>query len=210
MLSFLKNAFLGGLIILIPLVLLYITIRELIELLVGFATPIADLFPPDTFEWIQNPEVLAGLLIVLSAVLLGTLAAIPPVRKAGQWLERSTVGHLPLYRMIKTFVSAFLEMEDAEAFRPALVEDGEGGANPCYVIEDNGRPKVVVLIPWSPASFAGSVKLVPRERVHRLDLTFDEFSLALANFGLGMQDLVPDGSVELDRKTETNSTNPRD
>lgn len=182
-----KTAFFKGLIILIPLVLLWVTIRELVELLVAFAEPIADAFPAGTFDWVQNPALVSPILIVCVALLLGMMASVPLIRRAGAALERNTLGHLPLYRMIKTFVTAFLEVEDDVAFRPALILDDKGGAEPCYVIEDTeGCPHVVVLVPWSPAAFAGSVKLVPRTRIKRLDLTFDEFSLSLANFGLGM------------------------
>ena len=190
MFSRIKTAFFKGLIILIPLVLLWLTVRELAELLVAFAEPVADAFPAGTFDWVRNPEFVSPILIVLIAILLGMLASIPLVRMAGGALERNTVGHLPLYRMIKTFVTAFLEVEDDASFRPALIVDDEGGAEPCYVIEDTeGIPNVVVLVPWSPASFAGSVRLVPRRRIRRLDLTFDEFSLSLANFGLGMNSM---------------------
>lgn len=198
MFRMIKTAFFKGLIILIPLVLLWLTIRELVELMVAFAEPIADAFPAGTFDWVRNPELVSPILIVVIAILLGLLASIPLVRKAGAALERNTVGHLPLYRMIKTFVTAFLEVEDNASFRPALIVDDEGGAEPCYVIEDTeGVPNVVVLVPWSPASFAGSLKLVPRARIRRLDLTFDEFSLSLANFGLGMHS-IPEisGAVE--------------
>ena len=104
--------------------------------------------------------------------------------------------------MIKTFVTAFLEVEDASSFRPALIIDDEGGAEPCYVIEDvPEHANVVVLVPWSPASFAGSVRLVPRDRVKRINVTFDEFSLSLANFGLGLNSIIklPESSAA-DRK----------
>jgi uncharacterized membrane protein len=63
---------------------------------------------------------------------------------------------------------------------------------PAYVIEDRGRPLVVVMIPWAPTAFAGSVKLVKRERVHRLDVTLDEFSLSLTHLGTGMSELLPE------------------
>ena len=191
MMSWLKTAFFRGLVILIPLMLLWITIRELAELLVAFAEPIADLMPAAVFEWVQNPELVAPALIVVIALLLGAMASITWVRKAGGLLERNTVENFPLYRMIKIFVTAFLEVEDTTSFRPALIVDDEGGAEPCYVIEDSeDGENVVVLVPWSPASFAGSVKLVPRQRIWRLNLTFDEFSLSLANFGLGMSSIV--------------------
>jgi uncharacterized membrane protein len=45
MFGYLKNAIFRGLVILIPVVLVYITIRELVEIMIGFATPIADLLP---------------------------------------------------------------------------------------------------------------------------------------------------------------------
>lgn len=191
MLNWLKRAFFTGLVVLIPLVLLWLTLRELVEVLVAFAEPIADLMPEGTFDWVANPSLVAPLLIVVIALFLGALAQVPLVRTAGSAIERNTIGHLPLYRMIKTFVTAFLELEETASFRPALIVDEEGGGEPCYVIEDEpDSPNVVVLVPWSPASFAGSVKLVPRKRIERLDATFDEFSLSLANFGLGMQSIV--------------------
>jgi uncharacterized membrane protein len=191
MLNWFKHAFFKGLIVLIPLVLLWITLRELVELLIAFAQPIADFLPPDTLEWIEEPEFVAPVLIVLIALILGGLASIPMVRKAGAWLEAHTLGYLPFYRMIKTFITAFLEVENTSSFRPALILDDEGGAEPCYIIEESeAHANVVVLVPWSPASFAGSVRLVPRRRVRRLDLTFDELSLKLANFGLGMNSVL--------------------
>jgi uncharacterized membrane protein len=136
MFAWIKTAFFKGLILLIPLVLLWITLRELVELLIAFAEPIADAFPAGTFDWVQNPALVSPILIVCIALFLGLLASIPVVRKAGAALERNTLGHLPLYRMIKTFVTAFLEVEDDVSFRPALILDDEGGAEPCYVIED--------------------------------------------------------------------------
>jgi len=192
MLIRLKTVFFRGLVILVPVIVLWFAIKEIIGLLVAAAEPIADMLPASFFDWVRHPELVSPVVIVLISIILGTLASIAAVRKAGALLELNTLGRLPLYRMIKTFVAAFLEMEDASSFRPALIMDDEGGAEPCYVIEDTEeRPNVVVLVPWSPASFAGSIRLVPRHRIKRLNLTFDEFSLSLANFGLGMQTILP-------------------
>jgi len=59
MFNFLKNALVRGLVILIPLVILYVTFRELLEIMVGIATPIADLFPADTFSHESETEIIA-------------------------------------------------------------------------------------------------------------------------------------------------------
>ena len=49
MFKFVKNAIFKGLIIMIPLVVVLLTIRELFDMMIQFATPLADLFPRGTF-----------------------------------------------------------------------------------------------------------------------------------------------------------------
>ena len=96
-----------------------------------------------------------------------------------------------MYRMMKSLVGAFLDLENEKSFKPAFIENASGDMDPCYVIEDRGRPRVVVLMPWPPTAFAGSVKLVPRESIHYLPVTLDEFSLSLTHLGVGMSELLP-------------------
>jgi uncharacterized membrane protein len=97
-----------------------------------------------------------------------------------------------MYRMLKSLVGAFLDLETEESFKPAFLDNGSGDMDPVYVIEDCGRPRVVVLVPWAPTAFAGSIKLVQRERIHYLDVTLDEFSLSLTHLGTGMSELLPE------------------
>jgi len=192
MIKFLKSALVNGLAILLPVVLVFLAIKEIFELLVNVATPIADLFPPGTFDHVKETEILAILLIVGLAVLLGTLSKIKAGQAIGRSIEKNTLFKIPMYRMLKSLVGAFLNLESETSFKPALIENDTGDMEPAYVIEDRGRPRVVVLIPWAPTAFAGSVKLVNRESIHYLDVTLDEFSLSLTHLGTGMSELLPD------------------
>ena len=193
MFKLLKSAFFTGLYVLLPLLFLFLLIRELIELLVVVATPIADLFPEDTFDTENETEILAALLIVGTALVLGLLAKIPATRDAGRYIGARTVDHLPFYRMLRTLVSAFLDLDESESFKPALVHQPSGEIEPAYIIEDTGRPYLAVLFPWSPTAFSGSIKAVPREWVEELTLTLDEFSLVISNYGIGLADAVDAG-----------------
>jgi len=192
MIKFLKSAFVNGLVILLPVVLVFLAIKEILALLVNIATPIADLFPAGTFDHIQETNIIAILLIAAVAILLGTLSKIKAGRMLGKGIEKHTLYKVPMYRMLKSLVAAFLDLESEESFKPAFLEDASGNMEPIYVIEDRGRPRVVVLVPWAPTAFAGSVKLVRRECVHFMDVTLDEFSLALTHLGTGMSDLLPE------------------
>jgi uncharacterized membrane protein len=191
MLTRFKKALFRGLVILVPLALLWITIRETASMMVTLAEPIADLLPDAAFDWVRHPELVAPVVVVVVATLFGVLASVGIARRVGASLERHTVGRLPAYRMVKTFVTAYLRMENASSFMPALILGEDGGAVPCYVIEDDaGKANVVVMLPRSPASFSGSIAMIPRQKIERLDLSFDQFSLSLSNFGLGMSALL--------------------
>jgi len=192
MFNFFKSALINGLVILLPVVLVFLAIKELLAMLVGIATPIADLFPAGTFDHVKETEIIAVLLIVGTAVFLGILSKIKAGRVLGHAIEKNTLYKVPMYRMLKSLVGAFLSLEGEQSFKPALLENSEGDMEPVYVIEDRGRPRVVVLVPWAPTAFAGVVKLVGRERLHYLDVSLDEFSLSLTHLGTGMSELLPE------------------
>ena len=50
MLKFLKTAIFTGLLILLPVLFLIIIIKEFLGLIIGLATPIADLFPREAID----------------------------------------------------------------------------------------------------------------------------------------------------------------
>ena len=190
MLGLLKDALFKGLVILIPIVILYVTFRELLELMVGLATPIADLFPEGTFDVQGQTEIIAILLIVATALVLGAIAMIKPARIAAGWLEDRTLNVVPMYRMLKSLVSAMLNMESERRFKPALFDKGDGSRVPAFLVEPRSDGTAVIMVPWSPTAFAGVVQIVSQDQLEVLPVTLDEFSLAVTHFGLGMSEIL--------------------
>jgi uncharacterized membrane protein len=202
MLKFLKSAVVNGLVIIIPLILVFLAIKEIIGLMINVATPIADMFPAGTFDNVRETEILAALLILGTALSLGLLSKIRAGRAIGRGIERYSLNKVPMYRMLKSLVGAFLNLENEDSFKPAFIKNSSGDMEPCYVIEDRGRPRVVVLVPWAPTAFAGSVRLVTRESIQYLPVTLDEFSLSLTHLGIGLSELLPEqASGAEDKKT---------
>lgn len=190
MLNFLKNALVRGLIVLIPVVILFVTIRELMGLMVGLATPIADLFPEDTFSNENETEIIAILLILGTALILGAISLIKPARSAAAWVEDRTLNAFPMYRMLKSLMAAMLNVEDGKSFKPAFFHSDERVKEPVYVVEEEDDGSAVVMFPWSPTAFAGSVKIVSVEHLEYVDVTLDEFSVSITNFGQGVSDII--------------------
>ena len=188
--EFFKTVILGGLFVLLPLLLLYLLLDEMFELVVALATPIADLFPKDTFEDVNMPVVLGVILIVGASFILGLALRSLTLRRVGLWIENKVLGRLPFYTAVKDLSSGLLGAKDSNAFRPAVAKSADGDRVIVYVIEDQGDGNLTVLVPWAPASFAGSVKVMARDRIEMLDASLDETSAVLARWGVGVGELL--------------------
>lgn len=189
--KFLKNTLLSGLFVLLPLMLLWIGLKEIGGLLEAMATPIADLlpFPPGIFDNLSAPGVVAFILIVGISFVLGFATKISWVRNAGRRFERSVLNHIPMYRMLKIISSTLIDTSTTDV-DPALLTDGSGGGDPCYVIEKHANGLATILLPWSPASFAGSIKVVQQSDLRTLSCSLDEYSRSLSQIGVGVEECL--------------------
>ena len=180
-----------GLFTLLPVLILFLLLAEIFQLLVALATPLADLiFPPDALENIQGEVLLAIVLLFVFSLVIGLLAPSPFGRKWGGSLERNTVGRIPMYRAVKRLTSGFTNAGGDEAFLPGLLNSAEGEQDLVFVIEDHGNGKLTVMLPWAPAAFAGSIKIVDKEKVELVDTNIGEYSKILSHWGVGLPRLL--------------------
>ena len=192
--KFLKTTLLGGLFILLPLMLLWIGLKEISGLLEAMATPIADLFPAGVFDNLTAPGAVAVLLIVGTSFILGLAARSAWLSSVGRSIENTVLNRVPMYRMLKVISSALIDSDSGD-IKPALVTDSSGGGDPCYVIEKHADGRATVLLPWSPASFAGSIKVVQQSELEYLSCSLDEFSRSLSQIGVGVEECLTRGST---------------
>jgi uncharacterized membrane protein len=187
--EFLKTTALGGLFVLLPVLLLYLLIAEIVELIVAIATPIADLFPKGTFDEEEFPEIIALILLFGVSFLIGLGMRSETGRNVGQWIETKILGRLPAYHALKSLIGGFSEAE-GKRVRTAVMTNSEDDREIVYVIEDHGDDEVTVLQPWAPAAFAGSVKIVNKKRIQMLEADLGNVSRAMSHWGAGTKELL--------------------
>ena len=188
--EFLKTTALGGLFVLLPVLLLYLLLSEALDLIVALATPIADLFPGGTFDKIEFPVIVGLILILGVSFLIGLGLRSETGRGLGRWIERTLLGRLPAYNALKRLTTGFAEAGKNGAFRAAVLTSSDGEREIVYVIEDHGDEDLTVLVPWAPAAFAGSVKIVDRDRINFLEANLGDVSRALGHWGVGVRELL--------------------
>jgi uncharacterized membrane protein len=201
--NFLKTTLLGGLFVLLPLMLLWIGLQEIGGLLAAMAAPIVDLFivdlfPAGTFDNLTSPGVIALILIVGASFILGLMARSGWLRSVGRSVENSVLNKVPMYRMLKVISSALIDTDTSEVC-PALIRDGSGGGEPCYVMEKHKDGRATVLVPWSPASFAGSIKVVQQSNLEFLNCSVDEYSRSLSQMGIGVEECMSSRPVQVEK-----------
>jgi len=189
-LGFLKTSLSGGILVLLPLVILYLLLDQIIEILIALATPIADLFPPGLFDNLKLPGVIALVLLVGASFLFGLALRSEILRRFGHWLERTLLGRLPLYNAVKKLSRGLIGAKEDGVFKPALMHSGDGEREIVYLIEEDGKGQVTVLVPWAPASFAGTLKIISRDRIELLDSNLGDTSRVLSHWGVGTFELL--------------------
>jgi uncharacterized membrane protein len=199
LLEFFSATALGGLAILLPLLLLYVVFDEVLALIVALATPIADLIlPTSVSEAIDAPVVFAVLLLLGISILIGLVARTQVGRRAGQLIERNTLERLPVYAALKRIGEGVVGSKSDAGFEPVLVNYEDGSSVIAYLVEMLDDDRVVVLEPWAPTPFAGSVKIVPRKWVQRVGAGLGEVTGVLSRWGLGTRAIlaIPDASSD--------------
>jgi uncharacterized membrane protein len=189
--EFLKSTILGGLLVLLPLLLLWSLFAKAFDIIVKMATPVVHLLPRSVLvEAPRLKELLAVVVLVSASFIFGMLLRASFFRSLVNLMESHTLGRLPVYAALKGLVSEAFQPESAEGFKPAMLLLAEGMQRPAYVIEDHGDGNLTVFLPSAPAAFSGMVHVVSRDRVVFLDVNLIELIQSIARYGVGQRELL--------------------
>ena len=190
--DFVKTTLLGGVVILIPLLLLYLLFSEMLEIMVALATPIIDLLPANVGEKIGDPLSVAIFVLLISALLAGLALRSLRLKRIGRWIEGAALNKLPMYKAAKSLSHGLLGVESKEGFSCGIVELSPGVLELVYIVEDAGNGYITVLVPLAPTGFNGPLKIIESEQVIRINATVGEASARISEWGVGLQQLLPD------------------
>jgi len=189
--EFLKTTALGGFLVLLPLLLLYLALGEVIHAVIALATPIADLvLPAELLEALHFPAIFALVLILSASFLLGLLARARLAKRLGRAVEERVLGALPLYRVLKNFSTQFANLNAGSNFHPAVVDTEEHELSLAFLIEDHGDGKATVMFPLAPTPMVGTLRIVHRHQVRLLDVSLGDFTRVISHWGVGMRELL--------------------
>lgn len=182
--EFLKATLVGGLLFMVPLALVLLALKHILNPVQKVVTPVVSVLPRNLVGGVAVATVVAIAVIVLMCFIAGLFARSQPGRRLTAWFEESLLGGLPQYQMVKGLAEGIARMENAEGLQVVLVSI-EGGWQIAYVMEEMDNGWLVVFIPQSPTPMSGNVMYLPPGRVRPLDINLAAAMQLVRKLGLG-------------------------
>jgi uncharacterized membrane protein len=182
--SFLKATVVGGVMFLVPVVLLLIVFGKGMQFAGKIAVPLAKWLPISHLGGVAVATLLAAAILLLLALLAGFAARTGPGRRITHWFEESLLGGMPQYRMVKSLAEGLTQIESGAGMKPVLVRGDEGWMLG-YQVEELPGDWRVVFLPASPTPMSGNVLYVEGDRVQPLSIPMQEAMVLVKRFGIG-------------------------
>ncbi|MGI9483985.1 MAG: DUF502 domain-containing protein [Hyphomicrobiales bacterium] len=184
MAQFIKTTVFGGIVFLVPLVILVVLIGKALAFSRKFATPLANVIPFGPVGDIIIVNLVGLALIILVCFLGGLLAKSARVARWVSTLEENFLAKIPVYSVIKGTVSSTIQPDEMEGMKPVLAHLDDC-SQVGFEIERVAGGKVAVFLPGAPDAMSGSVCYFTEDRVTSVDTTILSAIRVMKGFGKG-------------------------
>ena len=183
--DFTKTTMIGGVLIILPLYLAALLLAKTVKGMLALLSPVADQLPAA----VEFRQVLAIALLVAVCFIVGLIVRTGPGLRAKNAFERSVLEKLPGYTFLRGLAGRLTGRSEEHTLQPALVEIEEALV-PALIVEKLDDGSYTVLVPSAPTPMAGSIYILPRDRVHPVDIPLAKAIGVFSKWGTGAGEFV--------------------
>jgi len=180
-----KTTLIGGLLVVLPIYLSVLLLAKTLAGILALLSPVTAAIPAGT----QFRQIFALMIVLAVCLVAGLVVRTGAGLRAKNALERSVLGKIPGYALVRGLAERLGGDAAEGSFQPALVEL-EDALSPVFIIEELEDGRYTVLVPSVPTPAAGSLFILPRERVHPLDVPFTQAVKVISKWGAGAGELA--------------------
>jgi len=189
--QFLRTTFVGGFLIVLPIVILLIVLNWLFTTLTGYIRPITNIL-------IQTARVnefvasfFAFLFIILVFFLVGLLVKTEMGKVSFEVFENKFLSKIFGYKIIKETVLQIFG-EEKNVFKAVALVGlfGNETLMTAFVTDEHSDGSYTVFIPSGPAPTAGFVYHVKKEQITIVDIPVDQALRTILSLGAGSKKII--------------------
>jgi uncharacterized membrane protein len=188
LLTFIRATMSGGILVMLPVVLVVILATRAFEILQKISAPLAKQMPDFLFG-LDGSRLITITLGVIICFVTGLMVRSKSVRSRVGKLEEVLMLYVPGYSMIKSIAADSLGQVMEGRLVPVLIEE-DGAFNIGFLVEEKG-PWATVFVPEAPRHDSGEVKIIPAVHVKKLDMPSNLATRAIKNYGKGIAEWIP-------------------
>ena len=184
--NFIKTTTIGGIVFMVPIVIIIVILGKAFELMLKVARPIDKLIPIESIGGIAVANLLALLAVLVICFVAGVAARSPLAKKFYRAIDNGLLA-IPGYAFVKAHTDSMkLGQAEAKSMQPVMVQFDDN-SQLGFEIErlDNGQ--VVIYLPGAPDPWSGRVVYFHTDRVKKLELSVSEAINNVSRLGRGSQ-----------------------
>lgn len=188
-LDFIKTTIIGGLIFLIPFVLVVVVVGKAVQIMRGIAGPLQNLISINSIAGISLINLIAIILVILICFIAGLLARSSAGKRSFVWVDSRLITLIPGYSLIKGFTASVEKDKEKNQLKPVLVKFDDV-SQLGFEIQRLNNGTVAVFLPDSPDARTGTVVYITNDRVELLDIDFSTAFRILRSLGHGSDKFI--------------------
>ncbi|MEH6607422.1 MAG: hypothetical protein V7711_17715, partial [Pseudomonadales bacterium] len=182
--KFLQTTIMGGILFILPLVILIAVVGKAMSIVDVLATPFLTYLPVETIAGVAVIHILSLLIVIFLCFLAGIASGAPAVARWVSALEDNVLMKLPPYVLLKAKTSSMLNLAESNELAPILVRFDDSWQM-AYGIESVPGDKQLIFLPGAPDAWSGSVCIVENERVKSLGTSVKSIASSMGQLGKG-------------------------
>ena len=189
--SLIKATALGGIVFLLPLVLLVMFIGKAFNIIKTVSSPLANFVNANTFAGYAVVDILALTVLILVSLLAGLLARSPIFDNLYRKVDAIILQVFPGYSYIKGMTGSLSDSDAEQSLKSvAIIQDDMVVIG--YEVERLTDGWVAVYLPGAPDTRSGSVAYFTDDRIVPLDTDFAGIASCLKMLGRGSSKTISD------------------
>lgn len=178
--EFTKTTLVGGLLVILPIYIAVLLFAKTIRGLLALLAPVTSQIPAS----VEFRQIIAILLLVAVCFFVGLIVRTGPGLRAKNAFEQAVLERLPGYTFLRGLFRRLTGRSEDKTFEPAVVELADALV-PALIVEELPEGAYTVLVPSAPTPMAGAIYILPRERVHPVDMPFAKALGVFSQWGTG-------------------------
>jgi uncharacterized membrane protein len=189
LLQFVRTTLVGGLLFLVPIVVLAVVVGKALAVVHKVVDPLAEHLPVHSIIGLRTPLLLAMAAIIVFCFLAGFFARTVLAQRFVRGLESSVLSNVPGYHLLKGMGEGALGVAKEGAYPVVLVRFDDAWQIG-FQVEAIESGLVAVFIPGAPNPQSGSVHLLTPDRITPANVPPASALKCLQRLGAGSKALL--------------------